>query len=342
MNFLATRTAFARRRRTRAAGLGLFAALLVADACDRPAASTGLPRSGVALQADGFPVTIDNCGSIETYTRAPTRAVTLNQQATEILLALGLQDSMAGTAWIDDVIQPRLRDAYAAVPVLSARYPSIEVLLAARPDFVFGGFASAFASEEGRSCDDLRARGIPSYLATEACTTAAVTMETVFGDLRRLGTIFGVPQRAEVLIGEMRASIEATRARLPLGPLPRVLIYDSGTVAPLVAGGHGIANATVSFAGGENLFADLACGFCPTSWEEVVARDPEVILVLDYQDSTVAGKQEFLRSHPALAETRAVRESRFAVLPLSSVVAGVRNAGAVADLAKALFPEALR
>lgn len=342
MNTLATHTAFARSRRARATGVGLLATLLVAGACDRLPASTGSPRCTAVPRADGFPVSIDNCGSIDTYTKAPTRVVTLNQQATEILLALGLKNNMVGTAWIDDAIQPRFRDAYAAVPVLSARYPSIEVLLAARPDLVYGGFASAFASEEGRSRDDLRARGIPSYLATEVCAAAPITLETVFDDLRNLGIIFGVSQRAEVLIGEMRASIEATRVRLPLVRPLRVLIYDSGTIAPLVAGGRGIANAIVSFAGGENLFADLACGFCPTSWEEVVSRDPEVILVLGYGDTSVAGKREFVRSHPALAGTRAVRENRFVTLPLSSVVAGVRNAGAVADLAKALFPEAFR
>ncbi|WP_394137162.1 hypothetical protein [Cytobacillus oceanisediminis] len=43
-------------------------------------------------------------GRTITFVEAPKRAVSLNQHATEIMLALGLEDSMAGTAFLDDEI----------------------------------------------------------------------------------------------------------------------------------------------------------------------------------------------------------------------------------------------
>ena len=48
----------------------------------------------------------------------------MNQPATEIMLALGLQDRMIGTAYLDDAILPAYADAYATVPVLAKEYPS--------------------------------------------------------------------------------------------------------------------------------------------------------------------------------------------------------------------------
>ncbi len=47
-----------------------------------------------------------------TYERAPEHAVTMNQAPTEVLLALGLQDKMAGTAYIDDAILPEFEESY--------------------------------------------------------------------------------------------------------------------------------------------------------------------------------------------------------------------------------------
>ena len=47
-------------------------------------------------------VTIENEGITIDSEKAPTRAVTVNQHATEVMLALGLEDSMVGTAYLDD------------------------------------------------------------------------------------------------------------------------------------------------------------------------------------------------------------------------------------------------
>ena len=49
-------------------------------------------------------VTIENEGITIVSEKAPTRAVTVNQHATEVMLALGLEDSMVGTAYLDDEI----------------------------------------------------------------------------------------------------------------------------------------------------------------------------------------------------------------------------------------------
>ncbi|NTU79704.1 MAG: ABC transporter substrate-binding protein [Chloroflexales bacterium] len=331
----------------------LFAAVLVLSllaACGgQPTASpptaespTSAPAATEAPAAADRSVTIENCGVTQTYESAPKRAVTMNQHVTEVMLALGLQDQLVGTAYLDDAILPEFQAAYEAIPVLSDQYPALEVLLAAQPDFVYGGFRSAFKEDSGRTREALVSSGANSFLSSEYCATGPVTMETVYGDIRNIGAIFGVPERAEVLVGEMEAQIAAVQAKLPPGEAPRVFVYDSGEDAPFTSGGIGIANTIIALAGGENIFADLDKTFGEPSWEEVVARDPEVILIFDYGDTTVEQKQDFLLANPALAEVSAIKNQRFAVLPLSSVVAGVRNPAAVGQVAQALFPEAFK
>ena len=75
-----------------------------------------------------FNVAIENCGFTQTFTAPPERAVSLTQHTTEIMLALGLQDKMVGTAYLDDAILPQYEAAYKQIPVLSDEYPSREVL----------------------------------------------------------------------------------------------------------------------------------------------------------------------------------------------------------------------
>src|SRR6476659_2318689 len=85
---------------------------------------TAAPSTDATQDAGTFPATIDNCGIKTTYTAAPKAAVSVNQAATEIMLSLGLQASMVGTAYLDDAVAPALQAAYESVPVLSDEYPS--------------------------------------------------------------------------------------------------------------------------------------------------------------------------------------------------------------------------
>ncbi len=125
-----------------------------------------------AKAAPGFPYTVTNCGVQSTFQAPPKRVVTMNQHVTEIMLALGLEKSLVGTAYLDDAVLPAYKKAYDSVPVLAEEYPSKEALLAANPDFVYGGYASAFDAKNGSSRDDLKKAGISTRLNTEYCPPA--------------------------------------------------------------------------------------------------------------------------------------------------------------------------
>ncbi|MFD9606068.1 ABC transporter substrate-binding protein [Streptomyces sp. NPDC059970] len=298
----------------------------------------GVGKAEAAPAIDGFPYTVTNCGTKATFDAPPKRVVTMNQHVTEIMLALGLQDRLAGTAYLDDRILPKYRSAYARTKVLAKEYPSKEVLLGANPDFVYGGYNSAFDMTKGQDRAGLQKDGINTRLNIENCTKGKVGIDQLATEITQVARIFGVPERGKKLLAEERQKIAAVEADLKGSSRPSVFVYDSGDSSAFTAGGKGIGNEIVRLAGGRNVFADLDATFGDVSWEQVIKRKPEVVVIYDYGGTTVAAKKKRLLNDPALADVPAVKNKKFAVLPLSSAVLGVRVADAVQDLAGQLHP----
>jgi iron complex transport system substrate-binding protein len=92
--------------------------------------------------AQSFPVTVDSCGEALTFAAPPKRAVVHDLNMTEMALALKLQDRMAGVTGITGWYKtgPELKAALGNIPELAPKYPTLENLLAANPDFFFAGW----------------------------------------------------------------------------------------------------------------------------------------------------------------------------------------------------------
>ncbi|NUK26577.1 ABC transporter substrate-binding protein [Streptomyces lunaelactis] len=316
------------------------AALIAATLLPLTAAcGTTADSEPAAKAAPGFPYTVSNCGVETTFQAPPKRVVTMNQHVTEVMLELGLTDSLIGTAYLDDRVLPRYEKAYKSVPVLAKEYPAKEKLLAANPDFVYGGYDSAFAAKDGRGRDDLKSAGISTRLNVENCTKGRTSMDDVYQEVDEVGRTFGVAARAQQWVARTRTTIASTATRLKGVRALSVFVYDSGDKTAFTAGGKGIGNELISRAGGRNVFADLDKSFGDATWEQVVARKPETIVIYDYGSTTVEQKKRRLLDDPALKDVPAIKNKRFAVLPLSDAVLGVRAPDAIAKLATQLHPE---
>ncbi|MGR8007678.1 ABC transporter substrate-binding protein [Streptomyces hypolithicus] len=322
-------------KRTLSSLLALAAALLVTGCGGTAQDRTASAGAG----AKGFPVTLSNCGVDTTYQRPPQRAVSLNQHATEVMLALGLEKSMVGTGYLDDKILPDYQAAYSGIKTLSKEYPSFETLLAAEPDFVYGGFAATFDEKEGRSRAALTKAGINTHLNIEECPSGPVTMAMMDKEIRTVAKIFGVPDRAERQVKKLHGTLEQVEGRLSGVAPTKLFVYDSGDKTAFTAGGKGIGNEMIKRAGGINVFADVDKAFGDVSFEQVAERAPDVIVIYAYGDQPVEDKRKSLLANPALKDVPAIKNKRFAVLPLSSTVLGVRVPSAVESLARQIHPD---
>ncbi|MGY3189497.1 ABC transporter substrate-binding protein [Lysinibacillus sp. TE18511] len=317
--------------------IALIAILSACNAKDKPE-SAAQGEKVEPSQAEKTEITIENNGTTQVYKEAPKKAISLNQHVTEIMLALGLEDSMVGTAYLDDNIYEPLQAAYDKVPVLAKQYPSKEQVIDAEADFLYGGWKSAFGEKGVGTQEELEALGIHTYLHTASSMTKP-TLEDIFTDIRNIAKIFRVEDRGDALIAQMTKDVEAVRTKLPQnGEELRVLVFDSGDKDVLTAG-QNFMNELVTIAGGKNIFGDVESGWTTVSKEDAIERNPEVVVVVDYGETTAEQKINFLKNDPALKEIEAVKNERFVILPLSAASEGVRAAEAIQILAKGFYPE---
>jgi iron complex transport system substrate-binding protein len=316
----------------------------------------GPPSAGTPAESG---TTARNCGIDITVPGPPQRIYAAYQPAIEMVHALGMSDRVVGTAYLDAQVLPEYAAAQAATDYLP-ELPSREALLATSPDFVVSGFNDLFAtagSESLGSRASLRELGVESWifsplcpsadgLADEAIDPASVTIENVYADVRDLGRLFGVEDRAAQVVADMQTRVAAVGQRVAGAPRPRVAVVrpqDDGTFR--VAGGPDFVTRILDIAGADNAFADLqGRRNFPVGAEEIIARDPDVILTSTCCDGayTLADAEpdaERIRTNPAFTGLRAVREGRVFGFLFADRAAGVRVPHAAELVASLVHPD---
>ncbi|MEU4408001.1 ABC transporter substrate-binding protein [Streptosporangium sp. NPDC023963] len=314
--------------------------LLALTACGGTSdSSTGAGKAAPAVTE------LTSCGRPLRIAAPPRRAVAMEQNATEIMLALGLAGRMAGTAYRTDPVLPELEADYGKVPVLAAQYPGREALLAARPDFVYSMRASAYAPDAGGAREDLARLAIPAYLSSNDCEDpklipSSVTFDAVFGEIGDIAKIFGIPERGESVVAGLRKRLEAAKDVSRASPGSTLMWYYSGTKTPAVAGRGGLPDTITTFLGADNAFSDIARQWSEGSWEKIAERDPDVIVLADLtrggDGDSAEAKMSFLRSDPVASRLTAVRKNRFVVVPGSAMDPSIRSVGAVEQVGAGL------
>lgn len=298
-----------------------------------------------ATSAAAFPVTVKSCNRDVTFDAAPARAISNDVNLTEMMLALKLQDRMVGYTGVSGwkTLDESLREGVRELPELSPKYPSKEVLLNADADFFFAGWNYGMKVGGEVTPETLAPFGIKVYELTESCIHIMAknkpTMDDMFVDLLNLGKIFGVGDRAEALVAGYRQQLADITTRIGAVEKPvRVFVYDSGTEKPFTSGRFGIPTAMIEAAGGVNIMEDVEKSWTEVSWEPVIERNPEVVVIVNYGEVTAEQKISFMKENPAFKNLDAVKQDRFVVLEYVEATPGPRNVQAIDRLAKAFHP----
>ena len=171
--------------------------------------------------------------------------------------------------------------------------------------------------------------------------TQSVSINDTYTDLTDLGEIFGVEARATKVIASMQAQVASTRAKVVHLPPPvTVFDYDSGTSAPFTGPGLAMPNALITDGGGTNIFAGLKQSWTSVSWEQVVAADPQCIIINNYGTPTATQKEKFLETSEITQNLTAVKNKCFLPRSYDEVTPAPRNVEAIVKIAKWLHPSA--
>ena len=238
----------------KASAVSAVAMVALAGCASAPAATSVSQKS----------TTIDSCGLPLTIGTAPTRAITLEQGATEVMLALGLESSMVGTAYLSDPVADEWADAYADVPVLADLYPTTEQVRELSPDFVYSMRSSAFGADAAGSRQELVDLGVPAYLSANDCEDPALVADSfdfdeLFGEIDDIATVFDVREKGDAIVAKQKQQLAAiTASAADLAETPSVVwLYSTYNGAPIVAGNGGLPQVVGSLVGVENSFADF-------------------------------------------------------------------------------------
>ncbi|KZM35587.1 vitamin B12-binding protein [Oerskovia enterophila] len=337
-------------RRIRSAGptaaLALGVSLTLAACSDAGSlateGATTPPVASPAAASTTYPLTLDNCGFEVTFAGAPRQVVTIKSSTTEMMLALGLGDRIVGTAFPDGPVPDQWADAAAAVPAvvtpMADKVPGAEAVLTLEPDLVYAGWESNLTAEGAGDRATFQQLGVQTYVSPSACKDEAykpdpLTFDDVFAEITEAGQIFDVAGTAADLVSAQRAELDA------LEPDDRgltALWYSSGSDIPYVGAGIGAPQMIMDAVGVENIAASVQDTWTPFSFEEIIAADPDVIVLVDSAWNTAQSKIDALKANPATANLTAVQGDRFLTVPFPATEAGVRNVDAVKDLSAQL------
>ncbi|MGR3491455.1 MAG: ABC transporter substrate-binding protein [Shimia sp.] len=289
--------------------------------------------------------TVESCNRTVTFDSPPQAAISNDVNLTEMMLVLGLRDRMVGYTGISGwkTLDETMRAGVEELPELSAKYPTKEVIVGADADFFFAGWNYGMKVGGEVTPETLAPFGIDVYELTESCThimdKGKASLDDMYVDLMNLGTIFGVEDRATELVDGYKAELASFTDTLETGDPLRVFVYDSGEDEPFTAGRYAMPTALIEAAGGTNIMDDFEKSWATVTWEEVVERNPEVIVIVNYGSVTAAEKRQFMMSNPAFADLDAVKNDRFVTLEYVEATPGPRNIQAVKTLAAAFWGE---
>lgn len=248
------------------------------------------------------------------------RAVSTSQFTTEILLAIGAENQLLGTAYLDDEILPELKEKYDKIPVLSKGAPTKEQFYALNPNFLTGWKSIATPKNLGTK-EELEENGVNVFFPK---SQDSHKIEDVYEDILTFGDIFDLKENAKNVIENMKKDIEEVKEKNKNKKSIKVFAYDSQESAPFVVGGNGIGNSIIEIAGGDNIFKDTKFAFGVGTWEKVLDENPEFIVIVDYGNTSYDKKVRYLKNDSPIAQLEAVKKDRFIRVPLSYISSGIK------------------
>ena len=287
--------------------------------------------------------TVESCNRTVTFDEPPKKAISNDVNLTEMMLVLGLAERMVGYTGISGwkTLDEEMRAGVKELPELSQKYPSKEVLVGADADFFFAGWNYGMKVGGEVTPETLEPFGIKVYELTESCihimNKSKANMEDMYNDLLNLGRIFNVEDKANELINNYRMEIQELTKNINTDDPLRVFVYDSGEDTPFTAGFYAMPTALIEASGGKNIMNDFKKSWGTVTWEEVIDRNPEVIVIVNYGNVTAEQKKEFMMSNPAFAGIDAIKNDRFVTLEYVEATPGPRNIKAIKKLSEAFW-----
>lgn len=235
---------------------------------------------------------------------APKRVMSLNLCTDQLAMTLAGPDQLVSVSFLSR--EPSLSMLHEEAQAYPVNHGLAEEVFLENPDLVVTGTYSlhnttALLKRLGFHVEEF---------------SFAQTLETIPGEVRRMGALIGQEKRAQAIADDFTRELE-TIAAGQCGKDPTMIAYDQNGIA---SGRGTLADSVMQAAGFANLAADMGViGVAPFPLEQVIAAHPDVISIGAPQKAPTLG--EFVTRHPAIGALPDTRIGAF--VPEASLSCGI-------------------
>lgn len=230
------------------------------------------------------------------------RIVVLDSAVVEMVYLLGGEDKLVGIAKLErSKIWPEEKTEKVE-SVGTFINPSLEKIIALKPDLVIESFHSSDAIDKSLSSNNI-----------EIIKIQANSIEDIFKNFQKVAKILGKEKEAEKIIAEKRQKIEEIKkidttekkGLFILAPTP-MRVFGKGT----------LPNDIMEMLNIKNIAAGME-GMSPTLTPEyIIKENPDIILTF------VKDPQEIVKANPQIKDISAIKNNKFVVLETGQILRG--------------------
>lgn len=312
----------------------LLLTLLLGACGSAPADATELPAPQIdtlqstATPEPAEPLTFeDGLGRTITLEGPAQRIISLAPSNTEMLFALGAGDQVVGRDSASDYPEEAL-----ALEDIGDTFVGLntELILSLEPDLIL---AAEISPPE--YIIELENLGLTVYWLANP-----VVLEDLYTNLEIVGQLTGREEEAQTLITDLQTRVEAVESALESTSETPTVFYEldsSDPAAPWTAGFGSFIDQLIARAGGENAAGQLDTAYGQLSIENLLERDPDIILL---GDAAYGVSPESLAERPGWGALSAVQNGQ--VYPFDDNLAsrpGPRLIDALEQLARLIHPD---
>ena len=230
------------------------------------------------------------------------RIVVLDPAVVEMVYLLGGEDKLVGIAKLErSKIWPEEKTEKVE-SVGTFINPSLEKIIALKPDLVIESFHSSDAIDKSLTSNNI-----------EIIKIQANSIEDIFKNFQKVAKILGKEKEAEKIIAEKRQKIEEIKkidttekkGLFILAPTP-MRVFGKGT----------LPNDIMEMLNIKNIAAGME-GMSPTLTPEyIIKENPDIILTF------VKNPQEIVKANPQIKDISAIKNNKFVVLETGQILRG--------------------
>jgi iron complex transport system substrate-binding protein len=249
----------------------------------------------------------------------PHRVICLIPSVVDVVYSLGAGADVVAISDFTKYPKEALQKPSIGLPL----NPSIEAIVALRPDLVLGsGDLNVL-----ESADSLQRLGIPVFMADPH------GIEGIYASIISIGKALNRDAEAAALVARLRARLAAVKSSVADKPTLRVFMaiwYDP----VMTIGRKAFIGEIIEAAGGRSVTDDIAQEWPEISLEAIVSRQPDAILFIKGSKLTA----EELKTRPGWEHVKAVQQGHFYYVDDRIQYPSPAAFDALEDLAKQFHP----